>query len=118
MTVTTTSRSEVVPRHLVPLAPPGLMLELLLGAAAVLIAPPLFFWHRRMPAPRWITACSLFVVICLFASLEACKGGGGGGSGSSTASNPNPTPAGTYAFTITATSGPISHSTTVTLAVQ
>jgi hypothetical protein len=65
-------------------------------------------------------APQMFLALLLVASagLAACGAGGGGGS---SASLPNPTtgtPAGIYPITVTATSGGVSHSTTVTMTVM
>jgi hypothetical protein len=76
----------------------------------VVLALGLMFtgYRRRMPA----LAIPMIVVVLL--GLAAC-GGGGGGSSSMKAAG---TPAGTYTANVTAKSGSLSHSTTVTVIVQ
>jgi FG-GAP-like repeat/Abnormal spindle-like microcephaly-assoc'd, ASPM-SPD-2-Hydin len=75
----------------------------------VLLAVGLLFagWRRRLPALAMPTVAFVLLVI------PGC-GGGGGGSSSSTSG----TPAGTYAATVTAKSGKLSHSATLTVIVQ
>jgi hypothetical protein len=76
----------------------------------VVLALGLMFtgYRRRMPA----LAIPMIAVVLL--GLAAC-GGGGGGSSSMKAAG---TPAGTYTASVTAKSGSLSHSTTVTVIVQ
>jgi hypothetical protein len=67
---------------------------------------------RRL-APQFLMALSLVTL----AGLVAC-GGAGGGTSPSQPIIPTGTPAGTYSILVTATSGSVAHSTTVTLKVM
>lgn len=67
------------------------------------------------PRRKRIPALAKATVVMTLAGLAAC--GGNGGSGSSSHTTPG-TPAGTYTTTITASSGNLSHSTTLTVVVQ
>lgn len=116
MQVTTASRSSALarPRRL-PLPPVPAPLLVLTAMALFALALP---W-RRTDAPRWCRTCALLAVVCVSAGLQACGGGGGGSSGGSGGTvNPNGTPAGTYQLTVTAASGPVARTSTVTLTVQ
>jgi hypothetical protein len=88
-------------------------------ALAGLFLFPLF--SRRLS--RKLGERSMLLLLMLSLSLlSGLTGCGGGGSGESGNQNPGPTvqntPAGTYNVVITATSGTISHSTTVSLTVN
>jgi hypothetical protein len=66
---------------------------------------------------RWLVV-SVSAMVLVFGSALGC---GGGGGGSSTPSHPTTTPgtpAGTYTATLAATSGSLSHTTTMTVVVQ
>jgi hypothetical protein len=69
--------------------------------------------HPRYRARRLWPAFGLVLLLVL--AWGACGGGGGGVGGGS---DPNGTPAGNYTLTITATSGSITHTATVSLTVQ
>jgi len=103
--VTTTAPSSVVPRLRPTLPPTGRheRLLLLFGLLAML-ATAVTAARRRV----WIGFAATLLLVLLWA---ACGGGGGGGG------NPG-TPKGTYTLTLTATSGGVSRTTTVSLTVQ
>lgn len=116
MTVSTTARLAATPLRtpLLPVSLPVFLLVATLAATLKLVQHP-------GRAPGWIRAGALLGLLSAFASLGACGGGGGGTSaGGGVVSPPNPsgTPSGTYALTITATSGPVTHTSTATLTVQ
>ena len=59
----------------------------------------------------------MLLALCALLLLQACGGGGGGSS--SQPGTPQPgTPSGTYTITVSAQSGTVQHTTTVTLVVQ
>jgi hypothetical protein len=64
---------------------------------------------EKCPA-RMVGAGAIVAMICVFVFMTGCGGGGGGTSGG--------TPAGAYPLTVTATSGDVTRTTTVTLIVQ
>jgi hypothetical protein len=95
---------------------PNLQLLSLFGMAFALVWFVLRTSGRRGQrlAPQMLLAWLLMAAAC----LAACGAVGGGGSSTS---QPNPTtgtPAGIYPITVKATSGGVSHSTTVTLTVM
>jgi hypothetical protein len=116
VTVTTAARSLVAPRIL-RLLPPGAVVGLehtvlllaiwllALGVLARLVAAA-----RRRPAWASLTAPLLFVLLL--------AGGGGGGGVPTAPSVPTGTPAGTHNLTLTATSGNLSKTITLTLTVN
>ncbi|MGH9589333.1 MAG: hypothetical protein ACRD25_03015, partial [Terracidiphilus sp.] len=88
------------------------------AGGGLVLACALFFW---IPKKRrsWVAMIVLLAFVGSIAGL-ACGGGGGGnsgGGGGGGGGNPGTT-AGTYIVTVTATSGSLSHSTTVNLTVQ
>ncbi len=90
---------------------PGERLPLV--ALGILLLP----WAGRIRRSRvWLRRLTVLAILLVgaagLATLTAC-GGGSGGSGSSGGSTPQ-----TYNIAVTATSGTLSHSTTVTLTVQ
>jgi hypothetical protein len=62
---------------------------------------------------RLVPQLLLAMLLVMTAGLAAC----GGGGGASAQINSNGTPAGTYSILVTASSGTVAHSTTVTLTV-
>jgi len=92
--------------------------------------PPARIGHRAVPLAVWLLGLMMLVTLAaprrrrVYASLAAsmlfvllwaaCGGGGGGGGGGG---NPG-TPPGTYALTITATSGSVSKTITLSLTVN
>jgi len=121
VTITTTARGTGAPRF-VPSPPPlgrytALPLRVLLGALLALLAALTALWalgERRLNLSpvRWPPLGVGLMFLLLWA---ACGGGGGGGG----PPPPKPgTPAGTYTLTVTATSGGVSHTTSLTLKVN
>jgi trimeric autotransporter adhesin len=90
------------------------------AGGGLVLACALFFW---IPKKRrsWL---AMFVLLVFLGSMAgmACGGGGGGsnsGGGNNGGGGGTPgTTAGTYAVIVTATSGSLSHSTTVNVTVQ
>jgi len=133
VSVTTTARAMAAPQFGAPRAPhrPGLPLQVWLVALAVLAAgaavgacPEAIGGRRcrvpaerpigsRRPAGRRPIRASLLAATLLAVLLWAACGGGGSPPPSQTG-----TPAGAYALTLTATSGSLSRSTTLTLQVN
>jgi hypothetical protein len=116
LSINTTPHTETSAIHLPPGFHPGLPLLCLLGVVFVLACSWLWAAGGRMRrlAPQLLLAMSLLVA----GSMLAC---GAVGAGNSTSPQVNPatgTPAGTYPITVTATSGGVSHSATVTLTVM
>jgi len=143
MTVTTTVRSQVPPRLSPPRwgKPPAFpwLLWLLLivtinlaaarGGAYIALfamyavsgthirrAPPGMSHprHAARPARPWRLWPAFGLLMLLVLAWGACGGGGGMNGGS----DPNGTQTGNYTLTISAASGPVTHTTTVTLTVQ
>ena len=121
VTITTTARGTGAPRF-VPSPPPlgrytALPLRVLMGALLALLAALTALWalgERRLNLSpvRWPPLGVGLMFLLLWA---ACGGGGGGGG----PPPPKPgTPAGTYTLTVTATSGGVSHTTSLTLKVN
>ena len=86
------------------------------AGGGTVLACLLFFW---IPKKRrsWL---AMFVLLVFLGSIAgmACGGGGGGTTGGG-GGNSNPgTTAGTYSVKVTATSGSLSHTTTVSVTVQ
>jgi len=120
LTVDTTRRAATPPGLPFRVPSPLGLTYIVLCLAAILGV--LTLAAQKAPA-RLSRAWVLLVAVCMFAALGACSGGGGGGgggggTGGGGVSNPNGTPAGTYPLTVTATSGPVTRTTTVTLTVQ
>jgi len=83
---------------------------------ALSFAACLLLLSRIVKASRLRLAFSLCVLALFSIAFVSCGGGGGGGGGGSSY-NPG-TPAGTYNVGVTATSGTLSHSLSVTVTVQ
>lgn len=92
------------------------------------LIPGLFFLGSTLLFARkrgWAgTIAIAFAMTAMLGGMIACSGAGSqmsgsqGGGGSGGSSTPSGTPAGTYTLTLTASSGSLSHSTTVTLTVK
>ncbi len=113
LTITTTPHTTATAPYYPGGEPPVLLLLCLVGMAIAMAWLMLRSAGRRVRglAPQFLLALLLVAA----ASLVACAGGG------STSPQLNPatgTPAGTYPIIVTATSGGVSHSTTVTLTVM
>jgi hypothetical protein len=70
---------------------------------------------------RVLTSSTLLLLLTVAIGLAGCGGGGSGGGGTSGGGEPPSvagTPAGNYTVTVTATSGALTHTTTLTLVVQ
>lgn len=120
VTVFTTGRATVGPqgpalppasnpwaRHAVPLLL-GLMMLLLAIVAAASRRPAQS--GMTTPALQWASLAAVMLAVALWA---ACGGGGNGGGSGNTG-----TPAGTYNLTLTATTGEVSKTSTLTLTVN
>jgi hypothetical protein len=110
--ITTTARSIAPPS--LPLGPPslGLRLPTLLFLMLITVMLLAIAAGRQRARFRLIVALAALVLV---SALVACGGGGNGGGGFTP---PAGTLAGTYTLTITATSGSLSHNTTVSLTVN
>jgi hypothetical protein len=78
----------------------------------------MLFWRFARTRRRRLALSLPIAGVALFVALQIVGCGGGGGS---TPPPPPPitgTPVGSYSVTVTATSGPLSHATTLTLVVQ
>jgi len=93
-------------RHFYALSLPWAALLLVFGGV---------FVDRSRRSKAALVAASVTFGLCL--SLVAC-GGGTGGNGTTPPPPPQGTPAGSYSVTVTATSGRLTHHTSVSLAVQ
>jgi len=93
-------------RHFYALSLPWAALLLVFGGV---------FVDRSRRSKATLVAASVTFGLCL--SLVAC-GGGTGGNGTTPPPPPQGTPAGSYSVTVTATSGRLTHHTSVSLAVQ
>jgi len=116
LSVTTMPRTESSAIHLPRGFPPGLQLLCLLSMVFV----PAWFWLWASGGRIRRLARQLLLAVSLLAAggLVAC---GAVGAGNSTSPQVNPatgTPAGTYQIVVTATSGGVAHSATVTLTVM
>ncbi len=113
VTVTTTPRT-IGALNLPVSSPAPWSWTLALATLGMLILPGIRVPGRLKRRYLWLAplALSLF--------LTSCGGGGGMGGGATGGqqSNPNGTPAGTYTLTITASSGPATQTTSLTLIVQ
>jgi 6-phosphogluconolactonase (cycloisomerase 2 family) len=112
LSISTTSRSFLLPTKFPPGPAQGRPLTyvmlVLIGMAALGLSTLAAQTHRHVP--RLMLALSLVMA----AGMAAC----GGGAGASLQLNPNGTPAGTYSILVTATSGTVAHTTTLTLTVM
>jgi 6-phosphogluconolactonase (cycloisomerase 2 family) len=116
LSISTTPHTETSTIHLPGRVQPALPLLCLVGMVLALAGFWLWVSGGRVQrlAPQLLLAVSLLAA----GSLVAC---GAVGAGNSTPPQVNPatgTPAGTYMITVTATSGEVAHSTTVTLTVM
>ncbi len=114
--IATTDHSKALLRHL-PLGNPPLWLwicaaEMALGLALFVVPDS----GRRMKrlAPNLLIG----LLLLISASLVSCAGGGSGMSSSPGTNPATGTPAGTYSITVTAISGNVSRTATVTLTVM
>ena len=105
VTFTTVKRSSTNPVHSNALTP-----------FAALLLLPLIALRKQLRRQAWI-AMVFLMMAGTFASFSACGGGGGSTSVTSPAASPG-TAAGTYTLNVTATSGNVSKSTTLTVVVQ
>jgi hypothetical protein len=114
LTITTAPHTATSEYYFTLRNPPVLVLLCLVGMALAFAGLALRTAARRVRrlAPQYLLA--FLLVAC--AGLAACAGGG-----ASSSTQPNPatgTPAGTYTIQVIATSGEVSHFTTVTLTVM
>jgi hypothetical protein len=109
LTISTTVRSAVPPMQKPRPPRPNPLLWLL---AAVLAMMSYLLLRRGFRTRRLAVYLPLALLVLAAAFIAGCGGGGGGGGGQTG------TPAGTYPLTVTATSGGVSHSATVTLIVN
>ncbi len=114
LTIATTPQSAVYPNFFLRGGVPPLLMLCLAGSALAmggLMLRASVCGARRL-APQFLCAFLLIAV----AGLAACTGSA---TGTSNSTPPNPTPSGTiYTITVNATSGAISHTTSVTLKVM
>jgi hypothetical protein len=126
LTVDTTRRAATPPGRPFRVPSPPNLTYIVLCLAAILGVLTL---AAQRALARLSRAWVLLLAVSMFAALGACSGGGGSGGGAGTGGagtgggtggvpNPNGTPAGTYPLTVSATSGPVTRTTTVTLTVQ
>jgi len=117
--VTTTARTSLVsrqPEHHFP-SSPGFLAVLLLGALGAALYCKLNKPQERPIAGR-IPVLSTAVLLLTLAAGNGCGGGGGASTPPPPPPPPTGTPAGTYYIGVTATSGTLIHSATLTLVVQ
>jgi hypothetical protein len=111
LTVTTTPRfpyvSQLIPVRLEPIRPPHLFAATIFALAGFVLAG---FGLPKFKRRNWELR---FALLGLFAVVGVLGGCGSTGNFQNTG-----TPAGTYSMVVTATSGAVQHSTTVTLVVQ
>jgi hypothetical protein len=115
VTVTTNAPSSSLPMDRGPRSPLGIRFPfspVWLLVLAVLMAILAGMRGRRRTA--WLGLAVMVLLVGLWAS---CGGGGGGGSSGGGNGSPGTAP-GVYTLTVTATSGSLSHTTTLTLNVQ
>jgi len=117
--VTTTARGSVAPRT--PdnrfTFPPGPLSVFLLGILSVSL-----YWHLSKPRgrrmARAVPLLTAAVLLLILGAANACGGGGGSTPVTPPPPPPSGTQAGNYTIVVTATSGALSHTTTLTLVVQ
>lgn len=113
MTVTTITRAALLWERLG--VPPSILLLLsVLSVLALVVDLLAFRGAHATRKPRYVLAAQIVFLILFAASC----GGGGGSTGGGTVPQVHGTPAGTYTITVTATSGSVARSTSVTLVVQ
>jgi len=122
LSITTTARSLVAPSRDFP-GPIDTPIEKWFVVLGAIISLAVFGFSRRAKAKPAFNLRSLapkFVMVVLLGcalGLIACGGTSSPSGGSAQSTNPAGTPAGTYPIGITATSGGVSHDTSVTLTV-
>ena len=84
---------------------------------SVAILSGLLMFIRKRHQSRFASAIFVMTLLWAVIAMTGC-GGGSSGGGSINPGNPDGTPAGTSIITVTATSGSVVHTTTVTLTVQ
>lgn len=111
VTVTTTAASRTAPG----LPPDGRYPPWIILAMIGCFAGLLIYWPASRRGRPWGVAVVALGWLC----LVGCGGGGGGGVGGGGSGPTHPgTPVGSYPLTITASSGSLQHTVTVTLQVQ
>ncbi len=112
LSVTTTSRLRA---SIEPSRSPFSAAPLVLSSSLALFLSTLLVPSWRVRRSRLIGLLILFAVLsCLLVACGGGSSGGGGGGGT----NPNGTAAGTYPVTVTATSGTVTHTTSLSMIVQ